>query len=438
MDFNAPGESLSIFEDPRHGPAKRGKVENNSVFYCWRNPEAVKDFRSGVSLHSHTSQSRETLKFLAGLGSRFAFMRCLMHRLEQRCEANHGRRVDYSRSYWTPPAPPEIAFRLESGQIEKLDLAPIVSLTDHDSIQAPLIIQSALGDNKSPVSVEWTVPYGPQAFHLGVHNLPRARAAEWMRILASYAAHPSGRELKEILTALHAEPDVLVVFNHPMWDLYRVGENVHIHQVSEFLREYRAWVHAIELNGLRNWTENREALRLAEKWGMVPISGGDRHGLEPNANINLTNAECFDQFVREIRYEKKSRVLFMPQYAQPWKHRILRSAIDAVSHYPQFPPGSHRWDERVFHPDRDGVPRPLAMLWPDGTAPSAMRWAIAFVQLMGRGVFSSGLRFAWREPHELRRALDEDHIQAQERMPDARLMSSSMNLAPTRALDSTD
>jgi hypothetical protein len=421
-----------------HGRRKRGKVESNSVFYYWRNPETIKGFRSGVSLHGHTSQSRETLKFLACLGSRFALMRRLMQRLEQRCEANHGRRVDYSLSYWTPPAPPEIAFRLESGQIEKLDLAPIVSLTDHDSIQAPLLLEAALADSRSPVSVEWTVPYGPQAFHLGVHNLPRTRTAEWMQILASYTAHPSGRELKEILAALHAEPEVLVVFNHPMWDLYRVGEDVHINQVSEFLREYRAWVHAIELNGLRNWKENREALRLAERWGMVLISGGDRHGLEPNANINLTNADSFDQFVREIRYEKKSNILFMPQYAQPWKHRILRSAIDAVSHYPQFPSGSQRWDERVFHPDRDGVPRPLASLWPDGSAPRAMRWAIAFVQLMGKGVFSSGLRFAWSEADELRRALEEDHIQPKERMPDTRLMSPGMNLAPTRMMDSSD
>jgi hypothetical protein len=188
-----------------HGRRKRGKVESNSVFYYWRNPETIKGFRSGVSLHGHTSQSRETLKFLACLGSRFALMRRLMQRLEQRCEANHGRRVDYSLSYWTPPAPPEIAFRLESGQIEKLDLAPIVSLTDHDSIQAPLLLEAALADSRSPVSVEWTVPYGPQAFHLGVHNLPRTRTAEWMQILASYTAHPSGRELKEILAALHAE-----------------------------------------------------------------------------------------------------------------------------------------------------------------------------------------------------------------------------------------
>lgn len=382
-------------------------MESNSVLYLWRNTNAYQGFRSGISLHSHTNQSRETLKFLAMLGERYAFMRRLMHRLERRSEANHGMRVDYCRSYWTPPMTPKLAFDLESEQIDNLGLASMVSLSDHDNIKAPLLLRSVLGERHSPISVEWTVPYDAQAFHLGVHNLPAGTASEWMQILASYTEHPSDRQLREILAALDAIPGVLVVFNHPIWDLYRVGEEEHLHTVDKFLRENRTWIHAIELNGLRNWQENRDAVRLAERWNMVLISGGDRHGIEPNANINLTNASCFDEFVSEIRQDKMSRVLFMPQYAQPWKHRILRSAVDAVRHYPQFPAGSQKWDERVYHPDANGVCRPLSALWPDGNAPRAMRWGIAGLQLMGSGVFSGGLRIAWSEPHERRLALEE-------------------------------
>ncbi len=85
----------------------------------------------------------------------------------------------------------------------------------------------------------------------------------------------------------------------------------------------------------------------------------------------------------------------MPQYAQPWKHRILRSAIDAIRHYPDFPIGSRTWDERVYHPDANGVVRPLSELWPDGSAPAIMRWGIGLVMLMGIGPVSSGLR-TWR------------------------------------------
>lgn len=403
----------------------------SKVFYSWRSSEVTKKFQSGVSLHSHTNQSRETLKFLAVVGSRYSFMRRLMQRHEQRAEANHGMRVEYGQSYWTPPAAPKLAFDLEGGQIEKLDLAPIVSLTDHDCIEAQRLLQTERSEKDSPVSVEWTVPYKTQAFHFGIHNLPRARSCEWMQILSSFTAHPSERQLKEILAALHAEPEVLVIFNHPIWDLYRVGEDLHIHLVNEFLRENRTWIHAIELNGLRNWQENREALRLAEKWGMVPISGGDRHGMEPNANINLTNADCFDQFAREIRNDKESKILFMPQYSQPWKHRILRSAIDVVSHYPEFPSGSQKWDERVYHPDVHGVPQPLAALWPNGTAPRAIRWGIAIVLLMGRGVFSGSLRAAWSEAQELRRALEEHKVQSPDMAPDSSVLGTATNLTQT-------
>lgn len=330
-----------------------------------------------------------------------------MDRLEQRARMNHGMQVDYGLSYWTPPAHPRLAFELECGQIEKLGLAPTVSLTDHDSIEACLSLQNGRGEIDCPISVEWTVPFGEEAFHLGVHNLPRARSSEWMQILAAYTLHPSSAQLKEILAALRAEPGLLIIFNHPMWDLYAVGAELHVHAVNEFLLEYREWIHAIELNGLRSWGENRNALNLAERWEMVIVSGGDRHGLEPNANINLTNAECFDEFALEIREKKLSRILFMPQYAQPLKHRILQSAVDAVSHYPQFPAGSQRWDERVYHPDGHGVPQPLAAMWPDGNAPRAIRWGIAIVLLMGRGVFSGGLRAAWSEARELAQALEE-------------------------------
>jgi len=382
-------------------------MASTTISYLWRDAKAPQGFRSGVSLHSHTNQSKETLNFLANFGNQYPVMRPLMSRLERRAEANHGMRVNYAASYWTPPMTPRLAFDLESEQIEKLDVASMVSLSDHDSITAPMLLRSVHSARLIPVSVEWSAPYGAQSFHLGVHNLPGAKAAEWMGILADYTAHPSDERLTEILIELNAEPGVLVVFNHPMWDLYLVGREKHAFLVNEFLQKNGAWLHALELNGLRHWDENREVRRLSEKWNMLLISGGDRHGVEPNANINLTNATSFTEFVQEIRVEKKSNVLFMPQYAEPWKHRILQSAIDAVRHYPEFPQGSRTWDERVYHPDANGVPRPLSELWPDGSAPWVMTWCIGLVQLMGRGLVSGGLRMAWSESHQLGLALGE-------------------------------
>jgi hypothetical protein len=382
-------------------------MASSTISYLWRDANAPKGFQTGVSLHGHTNQSKETLDFLANFGNQYPMMRPLMTRLEQRSQTHHGMRVNYAAAYWTPPMTPKLAFDLESRQIEKLDLAPMVSITDHDSIKAPMLLRTVPSARRIPVSVEWSAPYGAQSFHLGIHNLPSARATEWMATLAHFTAHPSDARLTEILVALHAEPNVLIIFNHPMWDLYLIGAEKHEFLVNEFLQKNGNYMHALELNGLRHWDENRKVRRLAEKWNMLLISGGDRHGVEPNANINLTNATSFTEFVHEIRREKRSNMLFMPQYAEPWKHRILQSAIDAVRYYPDFPQGSRTWDERVYHPDANGVIRPLSELWPDGTAPWAMSWGIGLVQMMGRGLVSGGLRMAWSEAHQLRLALGE-------------------------------
>jgi hypothetical protein len=379
----------------------------SSISYLWRDQNASQGFRTGVSLHSHTNQSHETLDFLANLGNQYPLIRPLFARLERRSEQMHGVRINYAASYWTPPMTPKLAFDLESRQIEKIDVAPMVSITDHDTIQAPMLLRTVPSARQIPVSVEWTAPYGVQSFHLGIHNLPSGKASEWMQTLAGYTANPSDARLTEILQALHDEPNVLVVFNHPLWDLYLVGQEKHNFLVNEFLQKNGAFMHALELNGLRNWDENRAVRRLADQWNMVLISGGDRHGVEPNANINLTNAESFTEFVHEIRRERMSNVLFMPQYAQPWKHRILQSTLDAIRAYPEFPQGSRTWDERVYHPDANGVVRPLSELWPKGRAPRAMGWIIGGVQMMGNGLVSGGLRMAWSESAQLRLKLGE-------------------------------
>jgi hypothetical protein len=384
-------------------------MAHSTISYLWRDKQASQGFRTGVSLHSHTNQSHETLDFLANFGNQYPVMRPLLTRLEQRSERMHGVRIDYAASYWTPPMTPKLAFELETGQIEKLNLSPMVSITDHDNIKAPMLLRTIASARRIPVSVEWSAPYGEQSFHLGVHNLPSARATEWMKTLADYTAKPSessDRRLTEILRALDAEPNVLVVFNHPLWDLYLIGKERHESLVNEFLQKNGNYLHALELNGLRNWDENRAVRRLAEQWNMLLISGGDRHGVEPNANLNLTNAASFTEFVHEIRREKKSDVLFMPQYAEPWKHRLLQSTIDAIRHYPEFPQGSRTWDQRVYHPDANGVARPLSELWPHGEAPRLMNWLLGAVQLMGTAPVSRGLRMAWSESRQLRLALD--------------------------------
>ena len=385
---------------------------SQSVSYLWREPKAAAGFTAGVSLHSHTNQSKETLDFIAELSNDWGVLQPVMRWAERRCLRTSGIRPDYARSYWTPPLTPRLAFDLERTQIEdKLQLPAMVSLTDHDDIQAPMLLRSLASARQIPVSLEWTVPYGATSFHLGIHNLPSATGAQWMRRMEEFTAIPVAEQPAKLLTEMLAEldelPGALIVFNHPLWDLYRIGDVKHRLLVNDFLAVYGQFCHAVELNGLRNWDENREVAKLAAQWNQVLISGGDRHGVEPNANLNLTRARSFTEFVHEVRRDRQSHVLFMPQYAEPWKHRILNSTLAAIRNYPDFPEGSQRWDDRVFHPDAEGNSRQLSELWRGGRAPVYLSAVLAFVRLLGAAPLSSGLRLAWNDSTAMRTALTE-------------------------------
>ena len=380
------------------------------ISYLWKEPDAIRDYPTAVSLHSHTNQSKETLDFLANLGNQYPVLRPVLGFYERRAREIHKIPMNYAAGYWTPPLTPRLAFDLESKQIEQqLGMMPLVSITDHDTIAAPMLLRTVASARHIPVSVEWSAPFGgDQAFHLGIHNLPSDTGAAWMRTFEEYTASPDEKRLTEILAALHALPNVLIVFNHPIWDLYLIGQEKSAQRVKDFLEANHEFVHAFELNGLRDWAENRNVKQLARAWNKLLISGGDRHGMEPNANVNLTQAATFTEFVHEVRYERRSHVLFMPQYAQPWKHRILQSTLDAIRDYPDFPLGSRHWDERVWHPGPDGMIRPARDLWPHGAAPRAFSFLIRSVRLMGSRPVSGSLRMAWSESRELQFALGED------------------------------
>ncbi len=388
----------------------------STISYLWREPKATASFAAGVSLHSHTNQSREHLNFLAELSTSRPLLDALLRLMERRATRRSGIQPDFDQAYWTPPLTPRLALEVEQRQIEEaLALPALVSLTDHDSITAPLLLRSIPNGPAVPISVEWTVPFFETALHVGVHNLPAAAAHAWMARSMPFAAGrigPGRTEtaesfawLREALAELHAMPEVLVVLNHPMWDLHRVGAARHAVLLNEFLARFGQFLHALELNGLRGWGENRDTRHLAAQWNQLVISGGDRHGLEPNANVNLTHASTFPEFVEEVRRDRQSHVLFMPQYAEPLKHRFLLSTMDAIRYQPQLPEGSQRWDQRVFHPDADGISLPLSELWPTGRPPAFARALLAGVRVLGRRPVSEPLRFAWERDAVQRAAM---------------------------------
>ena len=385
-------------------------MSETSISYLWREPKAVEGFKAGVSLHSHTNQSKETLDFIAEMSQDFRVLQPIMRWAEDRSAEKTGIRPQYAKSYWTPPLTPKLAFDLEEKQIENsLQLPGLVSISDHDDINAPMLLRALPSARHIPVSLEWTVPFGPTAFHLGIHNLPSATGAAWQQRMEQFTALPVASRDPKLLTGILAEldeiPGVLTIFNHPLWDLYRVGADRHGVSVNEFLAVNGQYIHALELNGLRRWKENTAVTVLAGKWNQIVISGGDRHGIEPNANLNLTHATTFTEFVYEVRRERKSHTLFMPQYREPWKHRILQGTLDAIRDYPHFPEGSRRWDERVYHPDSNGVVQPLSTLWKDDKVPRVVMAAMTIVRMMESRPVARGLKFAWSDAGDMRAAL---------------------------------
>jgi hypothetical protein len=382
-------------------------MQQSSISYSWRKRDAARGFACGVSLHGHTCMSKKTLKHAAETGAKHRLLRPVFANGERRCRETHGFELDFHAAYWTPPMPPRMAYDLERRQIEEqLQLPALVSLTDHDDIRAPMELRSIWGARAVPMSVEWTVPYRDTVFHLGIHNLPRTTADAWMRVFKDFTATPSAIWLEGILGELHSMKNVLIVFNHPAWDVNKVGAERHMFCVNEFLAANNGSIHAMELNGLRSWQENRQVHALAQKWGQLLIGGGDRHGAQPNAITNLTHAASFEEFVHEVRQERVSHIHFMASYAVPCKYRILESTLDALRHYPELPEGSRNWDERVFHPDANGVMRPISQLWPgNGRAPVFVRSVLGGVRLLGLKPLSSSLQLAWQDRQGLRLAL---------------------------------
>jgi len=355
-------------------------MERTTIYHSWESPGIWRSFRTGISLHSHTSSSREQLGFLGGFRGQFPIIPAILKLAAWHHRRATGEALDIGRAGWHPPLRAGNAFEIEACQIRSLDLNPLVSLTDHDTVAADLPAQC-------PASVEWTVPFGPTFFHIGVHNF---RAGSWS-VLRRYTLRPTGRALAEALDRLHADPETLVILNHPMWDEAGIGTEAHQAQVESLLQYCGNWIHAIELNGLRPDAENAAAARLAQVWNKPLISGGDRHGAEPNANLNLTNARTFPEFVEEVRRDGQSAILFLPQFREPLRLRWVQTVWDIVRSYPDSEDGARHWSDRFFYCCQDGIERSVAQVWKT-TGPSVLSQGLPMLQLALTPMFRPALR----------------------------------------------
>jgi hypothetical protein len=357
----------------------------------WHGPDLVRDFRVAVSLHGHTNRSKESLQLIPELARKGPMLHAA---LEKQCRRSRIP-VDFARAYWTPPLTPKLAYETEKYQIENtLGLKSLVSLTDHDNIEAPVLLREAHETRRTPISLEWSVPFAGTIFHLGVHNLPCERAQSLMDDLADYTRSPKEARLCELLAMLDGFPDVLVVFNHPLWTQTCVGVQRDDKALDRFLHRAVRFLHAFEINATRSAKENSLVSVLAERWRRPLVSGGDRHGCEASGALNLTCAETFCEFVSEIRIKRRSHVLLMPQYTEPVSLRTTRTLLDVIRHYPEYPEGSRRWDDRIFHRDENGTERPISALWK--APPAYVEQILASVRLLENATVQRAMERVFR------------------------------------------
>lgn len=313
--------------------------------------------RAGVSLHCHTLHSKELLDFVPYYAERIPVVSYFWRREMRRHIDRDGRLPDFTAGHWTPPLTGQDVFGMERKNLEQLGLDAMVSITDHDSINANLEILRDIDNKKAPISMEWTVPFEDAFFHIGVHNLPLEDAETITAELLAYTyakGEPDNARLHDLFGLLNGSPDVLVVLNHPIWDIEMIGQQSHERSLARFVAEHSKWIHAFEINGFRSWTENQAVIALADSVGLPLVSGGDRHCCQSNTMINLTDAGSFAEFVNEIRCDGFSRIAVKPEYNDPLPSRQLRSIAQILAKYDHFPEGRQRWSDRVFLDYKDG------------------------------------------------------------------------------------
>jgi hypothetical protein len=350
-------------------------MKRHNVHFLWNEPQITNRFTSAVSLHSHTDRSREGFTGVQKYSEDSVLIRMAIGGISSKYKKVAGMDLDFQKAYFVPPLSPMRAYKVEAEQIKRMGMSPMVSITDHDTIDGARHIRPFVERSATPVSVEWTVPFGPSFFHIGVHNLPEERASEIVEglcdVQCSYCKNfkiscvgsHDGQCLPKVhewLENVSAIPDALLVLNHPLWDVSGLGEFAQRKLLTLFLSRYGNWIHAMELNGLRSWQENSDVLAIAEHWKIPVISGGDRHGREANAVLNLTSAESFSQFALEVREEQRSTVLFLRQYQQPLAFRKLRIAWEVLSSAEGTNGRQTRWNDRIYLPWLDGRVLPLS------------------------------------------------------------------------------
>ena len=91
----------------------RTVIGQNKFSCLWNKTEFDRQYRSAVSLHSHTIHSKESLRFIPEFTRKYPILHCALERQAMRSTIS----IDLVKAYWTPPLHPKAAFEVERNQI---------------------------------------------------------------------------------------------------------------------------------------------------------------------------------------------------------------------------------------------------------------------------------------------------------------------------------
>src|SRR5215213_7917940 len=162
------------------------KLKNTRLHILHQPKNLSQDAKTGVSLHCHTQYSKEMLDFVPHYAEKLPVISYFWKKERDKYLKEQGKGIDFSTAYWSPPMTERDVFGIEKAQMNEAGLEAIVSISDHDSIDANLKLNEEASNEVAPISLEWTVPFEYGFFHVGVHNLPKDRAIEITKTLLDY------------------------------------------------------------------------------------------------------------------------------------------------------------------------------------------------------------------------------------------------------------
>jgi predicted metal-dependent phosphoesterase TrpH len=219
--------------------------------------------------------------------------------------------------------------QLERTRAESLSLPGLIfAVTDHDEVTGSLAL---VGENPDlaaslPVGVELSVPFEDHLFHLGITGLQPATAQAEVVALRDCCAHGDLDGVFERLGRLGC----LVVLNHPLlpWRSDVSPEE----RAQALLSRYGDGIDALEFNGMRTLAENRGVLALARRIAKPIVGGGDSHLLVAGAAGCVSRAECFAEFVEEVR-TGRTRTVVTPDYFSALGWKLTLRVLSFIAHY---------------------------------------------------------------------------------------------------------